>query len=127
MATERKIRITAGKITAEAVLNDSPTARKVWDALPIEGCGNTWGDEIYFAIPVDAKQEKEAREIGMHPKGCDEELASQRTAPRCSRPPHSPRHTFGRTARGSGLTLRLLAGRRRFVGWPSTLPTPRWP
>ncbi len=63
MATERKIRITAGKITAEAVLNDSPTARKVWDALPIEGRGNTWGDEIYFAIPVDAKQEKEAREI----------------------------------------------------------------
>jgi len=63
VATERKIRITAGKITAEAVLNDSPTARKVWDALPIEGRGNTWGDEIYFAIPVDAKQEKEAREI----------------------------------------------------------------
>ena len=63
MPTERKIRITAGKVNAEAVLNDSPTATQVWDALPIEGRGNTWGDEIYFSIPVDAKQEKDAREI----------------------------------------------------------------
>ena len=63
MATERKIRITAGKVSAEAVLNDSPTATQIWNALPIEGRGNTWGDEIYFSIPVEAKQEKEAREI----------------------------------------------------------------
>jgi len=63
MATERKIRITAGKVSAEAVLNDSPTATQIWEALPIEGRGNTWGDEIYFAIPVEAKQEKDAREI----------------------------------------------------------------
>jgi hypothetical protein len=63
MATEHRIRITAGKVTAEALLSDSPTARKIWDALPIEGRGNTWGHEIYFGIPVDAKPEKDAREI----------------------------------------------------------------
>jgi len=63
MATERRIRITAGPVTAQAALNDSPTARKIWDALPIEGRGNTWGDEIYFGIAVDAKPEKDAREI----------------------------------------------------------------
>ncbi len=63
MATERTIRITAGKVSAEAVLNDSPTATKIWEALPIEGRGNTWGDEIYFSIPVEAKQEKDAREV----------------------------------------------------------------
>ena len=63
MPTERKIRITAGKVSAEAVLNDSPTATQIWDALPIEGRGNTWGDEIYFSIPVDAKPEKDARDI----------------------------------------------------------------
>ena len=63
MATERRIRITAGPVTAQAALNDSPTARKIWDVLPIEGRGNTWGDEIYFGIPVDAKPEKDAREI----------------------------------------------------------------
>jgi hypothetical protein len=63
MATERKIRITAGKVSVEASLNDSPTAGKIWDALPIEERGNTWGDEIYFSIPVDARQEKDARDI----------------------------------------------------------------
>lgn len=63
MATERKIRITAGKVSAEALLNDSPTATKIWEALPIEGRGNTWGDEIYFSIPVEAKPEKDARDI----------------------------------------------------------------
>ncbi len=63
MATERTIRITAGKVSVEAVLNDSATASKIWDSLPIEGRGNTWGEEIYFAIPVEAKQEKDAREI----------------------------------------------------------------
>ena len=63
MTTERKIRITAGEVSAEAVLNDSPTATKIWEALPIEGRGNTWGEEIYFSIPVEAKPERDAREI----------------------------------------------------------------
>ncbi len=63
MTTERKIRITAGKVSTEAVLNDSPTATKIWEALPIEGRGNTWGEEIYFSIPVEAKPERDAREI----------------------------------------------------------------
>jgi uncharacterized protein len=63
MATERKLRITAGKVTAEAILNDSPTATKIWEALPIEARGNTWGDEIYFSIPVDAAQAKDARDL----------------------------------------------------------------
>jgi hypothetical protein len=63
MATERKIRITAGKVVAEANLNESPTASKIWEALPIETHGSTWGDEIYFSIPVDAKAEKDARDV----------------------------------------------------------------
>ena len=63
MTTERKIRITAGEVSAEAVLNDSPTATQIWEALPIEGRGNTWGEEIYFSIPVEAKPERDAREI----------------------------------------------------------------
>jgi hypothetical protein len=63
MTAERKIRITAGGLRAEAILNDSPTATKIWEALPIQGRGNTWGDEIYFSIPVETKQELDAREI----------------------------------------------------------------
>ena len=54
---ERKIRITAGRVSAEAVLNGSQTALAVWDALPFSIAGETWGDEIYFGIPVKAKLE----------------------------------------------------------------------
>jgi hypothetical protein len=58
----RKMRITAGDVSAEAVLNDSATAEAIWDALPIEARASTWGDEIYFGIPVHL-DEQDAREI----------------------------------------------------------------
>ena len=73
--SERKIKITAGNVTAEATLNDSETANKVWDALPIEAGANTWGDEIYFTIPVqdsvaaDAKEVVDMGELGYWPTG----------------------------------------------------------
>jgi len=62
----RKIRITAGKISREATLNDSRTADAIWRALPIEGRGSTWGDEIYFSIPVtcDPESPREVVEMG---------------------------------------------------------------
>ena len=61
-----KIKITAGAVSAEATLNDSETAKKIRDALPIEASANTWGDEIYFSIPVQAESENpvEAVELG---------------------------------------------------------------
>lgn len=45
-----------------AKLTDTPTAQKLWDALPIEGKANLWGEEIYFEIPISAPQEPDARE-----------------------------------------------------------------
>ena len=57
-----KIRIMIGALSIEGELNDSPTARKVAEALPITASFNTWGDEIYFAIPVDAELDDTARE-----------------------------------------------------------------
>ena len=71
----KTITITAGSVTMEAELNDNPTAQQVWDALPIEGAANIWGDEIYFEIPVRASQEASARadvdvgELGYWPVG----------------------------------------------------------
>ena len=53
----RAIRITAGQVSASAELNDSKTATAIWDALPIEAKAETWGDEIYFGIPVRADEE----------------------------------------------------------------------
>ena len=57
---DRRIRIRVGTITADAVLNDSETATAIWDALPLSIAGQTWGDEIYFAIPVKPKTERAA-------------------------------------------------------------------
>jgi hypothetical protein len=70
-----RITITAGTVTMEAELNDSPTAQMIWEALPITGRANTWGDEIYFEIPVQAEQAPDARadvevgELGYWPVG----------------------------------------------------------
>lgn len=58
----RKIRISSGDVFASATLYDNPTADAVWDALPIEGSVNTWGDEIYFGIPVTIEIAADARE-----------------------------------------------------------------
>ncbi len=46
-----------------AELNDSPTAKKIAAALPIRSSFNTWGDEIYFPIPVEADLDGTAKDI----------------------------------------------------------------
>ena len=55
---DEKIIITVDNVKISAQLNDNKTAQNIWDALPIEGRVNTWGDEIYFSIPVDVGSEK---------------------------------------------------------------------
>lgn len=54
----KRINITAGEVSATAVLNDTATAQAIWDGLPITARANTWGDEIYFSIPVRLETEK---------------------------------------------------------------------
>ena len=63
MARGRRIRIRAGTVTAEATLKATPTAEKIWKALPLSARANTWGDEVYFSIPVQAALEQDAREV----------------------------------------------------------------
>jgi len=60
---QRSIRITAGQVSVTAVLHQTPTADSIWRVLPIEGRANTWGDEIYFSIPVKAELEKNAKDV----------------------------------------------------------------
>lgn len=70
-----KIRITIGDLSMIAELNDTPTAKKTAEALPLRCSFNTWGDEIYFTIPVASPLEETAREtvdlgdIGYWPTG----------------------------------------------------------
>ena len=58
-----RIKITSGNISAMAELKNTPTAKAVYDALPIEGAANRWGNEIYFHIPVNIESEPDAKEI----------------------------------------------------------------
>jgi len=58
----RKIAIHAGEVSVTAVLDSSPTADAIWDALPLEARANTWGMEIYFSIPVELSEAEDARE-----------------------------------------------------------------
>ena len=57
------IRITAGKVALEAELNDSATARQIWEALPISSSVATWGEEVYFDCGVSCAEEDGARTV----------------------------------------------------------------
>ena len=72
---DRIIKICFGDSVVRGELNESPTAALIWEALPIEGEGNLWGEEIYFAIPVEAELDDSARavvergDLGYWPQG----------------------------------------------------------
>ena len=47
------IRIQIGEIEIYGTVNDSDVAKSVISILPINSSFNTWGDEIYFPIPIE--------------------------------------------------------------------------
>ncbi len=59
----RRINIIAGDVSAVAVLSSGKTSDAIWDSLPIDNIVNTWGDEIYFEIPVTSALDETAREV----------------------------------------------------------------
>ncbi len=59
----REVLIAAGTVTVGARLLDTPTAQAVWDALPIASQAQTWGEEVYFSIPVSVEREADARDV----------------------------------------------------------------
>jgi hypothetical protein len=69
-----RMHITAGPVHLEAQLNETKTAQAVWEALPITASASTWGDEIYFTIPVtleleDGQETVEMGGLGYWPPG----------------------------------------------------------
>ena len=58
-----RIRITWPKGALTAALDDTPTARAVVAVLPAKAKAQTWGEEVYFELPVAAKLEAGAKQV----------------------------------------------------------------
>ncbi len=58
-----RIKIRIGKVEVFADLKETPTAKKVWEALPMGSGAETWEQEVYFPVPVSAGLEADARQV----------------------------------------------------------------
>ncbi len=68
------ISIKAGMIEVQAELNSTRTAKALFGILPIKAMANTWGNEIYFDVPLsmgieDGKQVVEMGDVAYWPDG----------------------------------------------------------
>jgi hypothetical protein len=70
-----RIRFDFGTLTLDAELLDTPTAKAIAAALPISSAVLTWGEEVYFDVPLQVAREADARavitpgEIAFWPQG----------------------------------------------------------
>ena len=48
---------------ATAALNDTPSTRALLAALPLRARAQTWGEEVYFEIPVEVPLERDAKQV----------------------------------------------------------------
>ena len=65
--TTMQVRIVWPRGELLATLRDTPSARQLLAALPIDSDASTWGDEVYFRLPFSAAAEADATDVV--PKG----------------------------------------------------------
>ena len=63
MSAYARIRIAWPMGAASATLEDTPTARALVAVLPFIARAQTWGEEVYFEIPVTTKLESGAKQV----------------------------------------------------------------
>lgn len=59
----KKIKISCGAVELTAALFETATAQAIYNSLPIRSVARTWGEEVYFEVPVSAELEANARDI----------------------------------------------------------------
>jgi hypothetical protein len=52
-----------GEVRLRARLRDTPTARAIAAALPLSATASTWGEEVYFEVPVNVEREADATDV----------------------------------------------------------------
>jgi hypothetical protein len=57
---DRRIEMTIGDVRLHVNLRDTPAARAVYAALPLDSYAERWGDEIYLEISVRSPLERDA-------------------------------------------------------------------
>jgi hypothetical protein len=57
------IRVAWGEGAVTAELRDTPTAHALLAALPCQARACTWGEEVYFELPVKAVLEPDAQQV----------------------------------------------------------------
>ncbi|HXF54857.1 MAG TPA: cyclophilin-like family protein, partial [Hyphomicrobiaceae bacterium] len=53
--------LTAGRGSIRLKLLDTPTAARVWAALPLYSALEPWGESIHFEVPIETGRERGAR------------------------------------------------------------------
>lgn len=61
IAPRRTVVIRAGRVAVRAELAATPTADRIWAALPIFSTAETWGASLHFEIPVESGRDRTAR------------------------------------------------------------------
>jgi uncharacterized protein len=58
-----KLAIVTGSVELIVQTRDTETARQILAVLPIQARTMTWGEEVYFPVPVNAGREADAKDV----------------------------------------------------------------